>query len=226
MISPEHVAIIMDGNGRWGIKKKKSRNYGHTKGIDVVKNIIDEAILKKVKYLTLFTFSTENWKRPKTEIKFLINILEHYVSKELDNLIKKNIKLKVIGNLEKFPKSLIQKLRKAEKLTRLNDKIQIIIALNYGSKEEIIHSVKKLNNLSIKINEKNISENLYTKNVPDPEILIRTGNRKRLSNFLLWQISYTEIYFVNKLWPDFTRKDFSNIITNFSKVKRNFGGVK
>ena len=226
MISPEHVAIIMDGNGRWGIKKKKSRNYGHTKGIDVVKNIIDEAILKKIKYLTLFTFSTENWKRPKTEIKFLINILEHYVKKELDNLIKKNIKLKVIGNLEKFPKSLIQKLRKAEKLTRLNDKIQIIIALNYGSKEEIIHTVKKLNNLSIKINEKNISENLYTKNVPDPEILIRTGNRKRLSNFLLWQISYTEIYFVNKLWPDFTRKDFSNIITNFSKVKRNFGGVK
>ena len=226
MISPEHVAIIMDGNGRWGIKKKKSRNYGHTKGIDVVKNIIDEAILKKVKYLTLFTFSTENWKRPKTEIKFLINILEHYVKKELDNLIKKNIKLKVIGNLEKFPKSLIQKLRKAEKLTKLNDKIQIIIALNYGSKEEIIHTVKKLNNLSIKINEKNISENLYTKNVPDPEILIRTGNRKRLSNFLLWQISYTEIYFVNKLWPDFTRKDFSNIIKNFSKVKRNFGGVK
>ena len=226
MISPEHVAIIMDGNGRWGIKKKKSRNYGHTKGIDVVKNIIDEAILKKIKYLTLFTFSTENWKRPKTEIKFLINILEHYVSKELDNLIKKNIKLKVIGNLEKFPKSLIQKLRKAEKLTKLNDKIQIIIALNYGSKEEIIHTVKKLNNLSIKINEKNISENLYTKNVPDPEILIRTGNRKRLSNFLLWQISYTEIYFVNKLWPDFTRKDFSNIIKNFSKVKRNFGGVK
>ena len=226
MNSLQHVAIIMDGNGRWGIKKKKSRNYGHTKGIDVVKNIIDEAILKKVKYLTLFTFSTENWKRPKTEIKFLINILEHYVRKELDNLIKKNIKLKVIGNLEKFPKSLIQKLRKAEKLTRLNDKIQIIIALNYGSKEEIIHSVKKLNNLSIKINEKNISENLYTKNVPDPEILIRTGNRKRLSNFLLWQISYTEIYFVDKLWPDFTRKDFSNIIKNFSKVKRNFGGVK
>ena len=226
MISPEHVAIIMDGNGRWGIKKKKSRNYGHTKGIDVVKNIIEEAILKKVKYLTLYTFSTENWKSPKTEIKFLINILEHYVRKELNNLIKKNIKLKVIGNLEKFPKSLIQKLRKAEKLTRLNDKIQIIIALNYGSKEEIIHAVKKLNNLSIKINEKNISENLYTKSVPDPEILIRTGNRKRLSNFLLWQISYTEIYFVDKLWPDFTRKDFSNIIKNFSKVKRNFGGVK
>ncbi len=226
MILPKHVAIIMDGNGRWGIKKKKSRNYGHSKGIDVVENIIEEAVSKKIKYLTLFTFSTENWKRPKSEIKFLISILEKYIQKELNNLIKKKIKLKIIGNLDKFPKSLKLKLRNAEKLTRLNNKIQIIIALNYGSKEEIINTVKKLNNSSIRINEKNISENLYTKNIPDPEILIRTGNRNRLSNFLLWQLSYTEIYFVNKLWPDFTRKDFSKIINNFSKVKRNFGGIK
>ena len=226
MILPKHVAIIMDGNGRWGIKKKKSRNFGHSKGIEVVENIIEEAVSKKIKYLTLFTFSTENWKRPKSEIKFLISILEKYIKKELNNLIKKKIKLKIIGNLEKFPNSLKVKLRKAEKLTRLNNKIQIIIALNYGSKEEIINTVKKLNNLSIRINEKNISENLYTKNIPDPEILIRTGNRNRLSNFLLWQLSYTEIYFVSKLWPDFTRKDFSKIINNFSKVKRNFGGIK
>ena len=226
MILPKHVAIIMDGNGRWGIQKKKSRNYGHSKGIEVVENIIEEAVSKKIKYLTLFTFSTENWKRPKSEIKFLISILEKYIKKELNNLIKKKIKLKIIGNLEKFPNSLKVKLRKAEKLTRLNNKIQIIIALNYGSKEEIINTVKKLNNLSIRINEKNISENLYTKNIPDPEILIRTGNRNRLSNFLLWQLSYTEIYFVSKLWPDFTRKDFSKIINNFSKVKRNFGGIK
>ena len=226
MILPKHVAIIMDGNGRWGIQKKKSRNYGHSKGIKVVENIIEEAVSKKIKYLTLFTFSTENWKRPKSEIKFLISILEKYIKKELNNLIKKKIKLKIIGNLEKFPNSLKVKLRKAEKLTRLNNKIQIIIALNYGSKEEIINTVKKLNNLSIRINEKNISENLYTKNIPDPEILIRTGNRNRLSNFLLWQLSYTEIYFVSKLWPDFTRKDFSKIINNFSKVKRNFGGIK
>ena len=226
MILPKHVAIIMDGNGRWGIQKKKSRNYGHSKGIEVVENIIEEAVSKKIKYLTLFTFSTENWKRPKSEIKFLINILEKYIVKELNNLIKKKIKLKIIGNLEKFPNSLKAKLRKAEKLTRLNNKIQLIIALNYGSKEEIINTVKKLNNSSIRINEKNISENLYTKNIPDPEILIRTGNRNRLSNFLLWQLSYTEIYFVSKLWPDFTRKDFSKIINNFSKVKRNFGGIK
>ena len=226
MILPKHVAIIMDGNGRWGIQKKKSRNYGHSKGIEVVENIIEEAVSKKIKYLTLFTFSTENWKRPKSEITFLISILEKYIKKELNNLVKKKIKLKIIGNLEKFPNSLKAKLRKAEKLTRLNNKIQIIIALNYGSKEEIINTVKKLNNSSIRINEKNISENLYTKNIPDPEILIRTGNRNRLSNFLLWQLSYTEIYFVSKLWPDFTRKDFSKIINNFSKVKRNFGGIK
>jgi undecaprenyl diphosphate synthase len=226
MILPKHVAIIMDGNGRWGIQKKKSRNYGHSKGIEVVENIIEEAVSKKIKYLTLFTFSTENWKRPKSEIKFLITILEKYIQKELNNLIKKKIKLKIIGNLDKFPKSLKLKLKNAEKLTRSNNKIQIIIALNYGSKEEIINTVKKLNNSSIRINEKNISENLYTKNIPDPEILIRTGNRNRLSNFLLWQLSYTEIYFVSKLWPDFTRKDFSKIINNFSKVKRNFGGIK
>ncbi len=209
-----------------GNSKKKSRNYGHSKGIEVVENIIEEAVSKKIKYLTLFTFSTENWKRPKSEIKFLISILEKYIQKELNNLIKKKIKLKIIGNLDKFPKSLKLKLKNAEKLTRSNNKIQIIIALNYGSKEEIINTVKKLNNSSIRINEKNISENLYTKNIPDPEILIRTGNRNRLSNFLLWQLSYTEIYFVSKLWPDFTRKDFSKIINNFSKVKRNFGGIK
>jgi len=226
MILNKHVAIIMDGNGRWGIQKKKSRNYGHSKGIEVVENIIEEAVSKKIKYLTLFTFSTENWKRPKSEIKFLISILKKYIQKELNNLIKKKIKLKIIGNLDKFPKSLKLKLKNAEKLTRSNNKIQIIIALNYGSKEEIINTVKKLNNSSIRINEKNISENLYTKNIPDPEILIRTGNRNRLSNFLLWQLSYTEIYFVSKLWPDFTRKDFSKIINNFSKVKRNFGGIK
>ena len=226
MILPKHVAIIMDGNGRWGIQKKKTRNYGHSKGIEVVENIIEEAVSKKIKYLTLFTFSTENWKRPKSEIKFLISILEKYIQKELNNLIKKKIKLKIIGDLDKFPKSLKLKLRNAEKLTRLNNKIQIIIALNYGSKEEIINTVKKLNNSSIRINEKNISENLYTKNIPDPEILIRTGKRNRLSNFLLWQLSYAEIYFVSKLWPDFTRKDFSKIINNFSKVKRNFGGIK
>ena len=226
MSSPKHVAIIMDGNGRWGLKKKNSRNYGHTKGVEVVENIISEAISKKVKYLTLYTFSTENWKRPKNEIHFLINLLERYIEKELTKLIKKNIKLKIIGNLNKFPSSLKTKLIEAEKLTKSNDKIQINIALNYGSKEEIIKSIKKLNKLSIPINEKNISDNLYTAKIPDPEILIRTGNMNRLSNFLLWQLSYTEIFFVRKLWPDFKKKDFSKVISQFTKVRRNFGGIK
>ncbi len=226
MNSPKHVAIIMDGNGRWGIKNNRSRNYGHSKGVKVVEHIISEAISKKIKYLTLYTFSTENWKRPQNEINFLLNLLTNYINYELDKLIEKNIKLRIIGNINKFPVSLKTKLKKAERLTKLNNKIQVNIALNYGSKEEIINTIKKLNKLKIKINEKNINNHLYTNNIPDPEILIRTGNRNRLSNFLLWQSSYTEIFFVKKLWPEFTKKDFSKIISTFSNVRRNFGGIK
>ena len=226
MNSPKHVAIIMDGNGRWGMKKRNSRNYGHTIGVKAVEGIIEEAISQKIKYLTLYTFSTENWKRPKKEISFLINLLRKFINKELKNLIKKNIKLKVIGNINKFPETLKSKLRETEKLTKNNNKIQINIALNYGSKEEIISAIKKLNRLSLPINNKNISNNLYTAYIPDPEILIRTGDRRRLSNFLLWQSSYTEIFFEKKLWPDFRKKDFKKIISNFSNVRRNFGGIK
>ncbi len=226
MNSPIHVAIIMDGNGRWGIKKKNSRNYGHSKGVTVVEDIISAAIQKKIKYLTLYAFSTENWKRPKKEINFLLRLLENFIHKELKKLIKKNIKLKILGNINKFPNSLKTKLRKAENLTKKNSQIQLNVALNYGSREEIIKSIKKLNKKTLSINEKNISDNLYTKNIPDPEILIRTGNRNRLSNFLLWQSSYTEIFFVSKLWPDFSKFDFNKILLNFSKVRRNFGGIK
>jgi undecaprenyl diphosphate synthase len=222
---PTHVAIIMDGNGRWGIKKKKSRNYGHSEGVKNVERIIEEAIYNKIKYLTLYTFSTENWKRPKKEITFLIYLLEKYIDQQLNKFIKKNIKLNVIGNIKKFPKSLRYKLENAERLTNKKNEIQINIALNYGSKEEIINSVKKLVNSSIPINEKNISKNLYTKNIPDPEILIRTGNTKRLSNFLLWQLAYTEIFFEKKLWPDFNEKDFNKIINKFLNLKRNFGSI-
>ena len=191
-----------------------------------MENIIYQAISQKIKYLTLYTFSTENWKRPKKEITFLISLLKNYIDKELRNLIEKNIKLKIIGNINKFPNSLKLKLREAEKLTKQNNKIQINIALNYGSKEEIVNTIKKLQKLSLKINSKNISNHLYTANIPDPEILIRTGDRKRLSNFLLWQSSYTELYFEKKLWPDFTKEDFKKIILNFSKVRRNFGAIK
>ena len=226
MSSPRHVAIIMDGNGRWGIRKKNSRNYGHKQGIKVVESILTESISRKIKHLTLYTFSTENWKRPKSEINFLLRLLEIYIKKEINNFVKKNIKLKIIGNLNKFPKSLKYQLNKAENLTAKNTKIQLNIALNYGSKEEIIRSLKKINELSEKINEANISKYLYTKDIPDPEILIRTGNRYRLSNFLLWQSSYTEIFFIKKLWPDFNKKDFRKILTKFTTIRRNFGGIK
>jgi len=209
-----------------GNKKNKSRNYGHKEGVKVVEDIISEAIKRKINYLTLFTFSTENWKRPKKEINFLFKLLSKYIDNELKKFIKKKVKLKIIGNINKFPKNLKTKLKYAEKLTISNKKIQINIALNYGSKEEIINTIKKINKLKLSINETNIKRNLYTKDVPDPEILIRTGNRNRLSNFLLWQLSYTEIFFVKKLWPDFTKKDFSQIITKFSSVRRNFGGIR
>ena len=226
MNSPKHVAIIMDGNGRWGLKKKKSRNYGHSEGVKVVEKIIAEAISNKIKYLTLFTFSTENWKRPKKEVTFLMYLLEKYIEKYLNNFDKKNIKLNIIGNIKKFPTSLKKKIKKAEIQTSNNKSIQINIALNYGAKEEIVNSIKKIKILSLPINEKNISNNLYTKNIPDPEILIRTGNRFRLSNFLLWQSSYAEIFFIKKLWPDFNKNDFKKILFKFSKIRRNFGGIR
>ena len=208
-----------------GIKKKNSRNYGHTEGVKTVEKIIEAAISNKIKYLTLYTFSTENWKRPKKEISFLIFLLEKYIDQKFEKLHKKNLKINIIGNINKFPNSLKNKLIKIQDYTKENKLIQVNLALNYGSKEEIINSVKKTINLSQSINEKSISKNLYTQNIPDPEILIRTGNRFRLSNFLLWQSSYTEIFFVKKLWPDFKKNDFKKIILKFKKINRNFGAL-
>ena len=225
MTNPIHVAIIMDGNGRWGIKNKNSRDYGHKKGILTVEKIIEAAIDKKIKFLTLFVFSTENWKRPTNEIKYLFKLLGNYIDKEIGQLIKKNIKIKVIGNITPFPKILKSKILKIQKETKLNNKIQVNMALNYGSRDEIIYAVKKLKKKSIKINEENITKNLYTNNIPDPEILIRTGDVKRISNFLIWQTIYSEIFFVKKMWPDFSRNDFFKIINKFKKIKRKFGGL-
>ena len=225
MIEPKHVAIIMDGNGRWGLKKNKTRNYGHLRGIKTVEKIVQEALKKRLKFLTLFTFSTENWKRPKTEINFLFKLLENYIGKELKNLIKQNIKIKIIGNLNKVPSNLKKKLKKVEILTKKNFKLQINVALNYGSRQEIVSTLKKLNKKKTLINEKTISQNLYTKNIPDPDILIRTGNTNRLSNFLLWQLQYSEIFFEKKLWPDFNQRDFYKILEKYNKIKRNFGGI-
>tara|TARA_B100000686_G_scaffold353821_1_gene461000 strand:- start:1678 stop:2355 length:678 start_codon:yes stop_codon:yes gene_type:complete len=225
MIFPKHVAIIMDGNGRWGLKKGKSRNFGHKQGIKTVEKIIKASIKRNIRYLTLYAFSTENWKRPGNEIIYLLKLLEFYIDKKLKKNIKTGIKLKIIGNIKKFPSNLKYKLKNAEKLTKINKKIQVNIALNYGSRQEIIHALKKISKKKMNYNEKNISKNLYTKNLPDPEILIRTGNTKRLSNFLLWQSIYSEIFFEKKLWPEFNENDFNKILNQYKKIKRNFGGI-
>ena len=225
MTSPKHIAIIMDGNGRWGIAKKNSRNYGHKKGLATVEKVIDAAIEHKIKYLTLYVFSTENWKRPVNEINYLLKLLNSYISKEINNLLKRDIMIKVLGNIKQFPKELKFKLNNVEKLTKNNKTIQINMALNYGSRQELVGSIKKLIKKKINISEKNIEKYLYTRGLPDPDILIRTGNTNRISNFLLWQLIYTEIFFVKKMWPDFTKKDFSKIISKFKKINRNYGGL-
>ena len=219
-----HVAIIMDGNGRWGLKNKNSRNAGHKKGLDTVEKIIKESIKQKIKYLTLFAFSTENWKRPKKEITYLLNLLENFLINKIEDLHKQNIKLKIIG-VKNFSKKLNSLLSLSEKKTFKNTRIQINLALNYGSKFELLNAFKKLKKNNEKISEKNLKKYLQTQNIPDPEILIRTGNTKRLSNFLLWQLAYTEIFFEKKLWPDFNEKDFIKIIKNYKKIKRNFGNI-
>jgi|TARA_B110000027_G_scaffold73135_1_gene77960 undecaprenyl diphosphate synthase len=221
----KHVAIIMDGNGRWGIKHKNSRNSGHRAGLNTVEMVIEECIKAEIQYLTLYTFSTENWKRPKKEIDFLFSLLENFLSKRIESLIKKKIKIKFIGELNKLQLSLKKLIKNAEIKTSKNFKIQVNIALNYGSKNELINTIKLINRKKIPINEKNIEKNLFTKNVPDPDILIRTGNTQRLSNFMLWQLAYTEIFFTKKLWPDFKKNDVKKIINAFKLLKRNFGSI-
>ena len=220
----KHVAIIMDGNGRWGIKQGKTRNFGHEKGIKTVEMIIKETIKKKIKFLTLFAFSTENWKRPQGERNFLFKLLEFYIKDKLDSLNKEKIKIKIIGQ-KIFTNKLNSLLNYAEYKTRKNKKLQINLALNYGSKNELLHAFNKLKNKKKKITIRDIKKNLFTKNTPDPELLIRTGNTKRLSNFLLWQIAYSEIFFEKKLWPDFTAHDYNKILSKFRKTKRNFGNI-
>ncbi len=221
----KHVAIIMDGNGRWGIKHKNSRNSGHKAGLSSVETVIKECIRVDIKYLTLYTFSNENWKRPKTEIKFLFNLLENFLTNKIDDLIKKKINLKFIGEINKLPLNLKKIIKISELKTSKNLGLHVNVALNYGSKNEIINSIKIINKKNININDKNIKKNLFTKNIPDPDILIRTGNTQRLSNFMLWQIAYTEIFFEKKLWPDFNVGDYRKIINKFKKIKRNFGSI-
>ena len=224
MNSIKHVAIIMDGNGRWGLKHKKSRNLGHKEGLKTVEKIIKTTIKNNIKYLTLYAFSTENWKRPKKEINFLFNLLENFLLNKISDLNKQNIKLKIIGK-KQFSKKINILLDKSEKKTFKNKKLQINLALNYGSKSELIHSFNLIKSKKERINEKNISKYLFTTNIPDPDLLIRTGNTHRLSNFLLWQVAYSEIFFEKKLWPDFNENDYNRILSKFKKTKRNYGNI-
>ena len=219
-----HVAIIMDGNGRWGLKYKKSRNAGHKEGLNTVEKVIKTSIKQKIKYLTLFAFSTENWKRPGSEIKYIFNLLENFLINKIEELNKENIKLKFIG-IKKFNSKLNRLLKQSEEKTKQNNKLQVNLALNYGSKDELINAFKKLKKSKKTINEKNLRNYLQTQDIPDPELLIRTGNTKRLSNFLLWQLAYSEIFFEKKLWPDFTEKDYYKIIKSFRNIKRNYGNI-
>ena len=221
----KHVAIIMDGNGRWGIKNKQSRNLGHKAGLVTAEKIIKKTAQKKIKFLTLYAFSTENWKRPKREVKFLFNLLEEFLITKTKQLNKQDLKFTVIGSRKNFSKKLVRILLNSEESTKNNKSLQINLALNYGFRSELINAITIMRKNNILFNESNITKHLYTKNVPDPDLLIRTGNTNRLSNFLLWQLAYSEIYFVKKLWPDFSIKDYNKILNNFKNLKRNFGAI-
>ena len=217
-----HVAFIMDGNGRWGKKNRKSRNFGHIKGVEIVKNIVKSSIKYKIPIVTFYVFSSENWKRPKKEVNFLLKLIKTYFSKEIDNIRKQGIQINILGDINKLSLDIKKVLNQSIQLTKSNKKIIVNLAINYGSKNEILNAIKKMRN---KINLKNLEKNLYTKNMPFPDILIRTGGHKRLSNFMLWQLAYTELFFLKKLWPEFTSSDLLDIINKFKKIKRNYGQI-
>ena len=217
-----HVAFIMDGNGRWGKKKGKNRNYGHLKGVETVKKIVKASIKIKIPMLTFYVFSSENWKRPKSEINYLFNLIKIYFLKEIKNIQKQGIRLNILGEKEKLSSEIRNVFKKSVSISKNNKKIVVNLAINYGSKNEILLAFKKIKK---KINIKNLEKNLYTKQMPFPDILIRTGGYQRLSNFMLWQLAYTELFFLKKLWPDFTSADFMRIINKYRKIKRNFGKI-
>ena len=222
MNSLNHVAFIMDGNGRWGRKKGKNRNYGHIKGVETVKAVVKNSIKLKIPVVTFYVFSSENWNRPKKEINFLFKLINSYFSREIKNIISQGIKINIIGEFNKLNLDIKSNLKRAIRLTKKNDKIIVNLAINYGSKNEIINAFKKNKK---KINISNFEKSLYTKNIPDPDILIRTGGHQRLSNFLLWQLAYSELFFLKKLWPDFNNNDLIKIIKKYKKEKRNFGSI-
>ena len=226
MILPSHIAIIMDGNGRWGLKKYNDRNKGHYHGLQNINKVIEHCIKLKIKYLTLYTFSTENWNRPKKEVNYLFYLFKYFYKKNFNKLSKNNIRIKFIGDLINIPKDLKPIIKKIQKKTKKNNVITVFFAFNYGARSELINAFKNIMiNKNKIINEELVSSYLYTKNIPDPDILIRTGGEKRLSNFLLWQLSYSELFFTDKYWPDFSFLDLKRIVNKFSNIKRKFGGI-
>ena len=216
-----HIAFIMDGNGRWGKRKKKTRNFGHFKGVETVKKVVKNCIKLKVPVLTFYVFSSENWKRPKKEVSFLFKLIQNYFAKKIKNIQNQGIKIKILGELNKLPVNIKSTIKKTVFLTKNNKRIVVNLAINYGSKNEIIRAIRKTKKLNIK----NFEKNLFTKDMPDPDILIRTGGHQRLSNFMLWQLAYAELYFLKKLWPDFNNSDLRKVIENYKRSKRNFGGI-
>jgi undecaprenyl diphosphate synthase len=217
-----HVAFIMDGNGRWGKKRGKGRNYGHLKGVETVKKVVRFSIKLNIPIITFYVFSSENWKRPKKEINYLFKLIKQYFLKEIKSIMSQDIKIKLLGEINKLPSDIKKTLKISANKTKKNKKIIVNLAINYGSKNELINAINKTNN---RINIKNLEKNLYTKGMPNPDILIRTGGHKRLSNFLLWQLAYAELFFLKKLWPDFKENDLKNIISKFKQSKRNFGAI-
>ena len=217
-----HVAFIMDGNGRWGVKRKKGRNYGHLKGVETVKKVVSNSIQLKIPIVTFYVFSSENWKRPKKEITFLFKLITSYFTKEIKSIVSQGIKINILGELDKLSMDIKLILKKSVKLTKKNKKIVVNLAINYGSKNEIINAIKKTKK---RVNIRDFEKNLYTKSMPDPDILIRPGGHQRLSNFMLWQLAYSELFFLKKLWPDFNIRDLKKIIKTYKENKRNFGSI-
>ena len=217
-----HIAFIMDGNGRWGKKKKKNRNFGHLKGVETIKKIIKGSIKLNIPIVSFYVFSTENWSRPKAEINFLFKLINSYFTREIKSVMKQGIKINILGDIKILSKTIKKTLDTSVDLTKKNKNIIVNLAINYGSKNEILNAIKKIKK---NVDEKKLKKYFYTKNMPDPDIMIRTGGQKRLSNFMLWQLAYAELYFLNKLWPDFQVKDLKRIIENYKKRKRNFGAI-
>jgi undecaprenyl diphosphate synthase len=221
----KHIAIIMDGNGRWAKERGLKRTAGHEEGAKVVRNITIHCAKLGVRYLTLYAFSTENWSRPKLEVEYLMKLLEKYLRNELETFLQNNIRFKAIGDLSKFSKSLQNTIKEIEKKTANNKGLTQVLALNYGSKDEILRAIRKLNERNLEINEKNFESCLDTAGFSEVDLLIRTSGEIRLSNYLLWQNAYAEMFFTSTLWPDFSTNELDDIIDDFNKRQRRFGGV-